>query len=255
VLTATYDSGAPLTPSYSWQSSTGGTWTAIAGATKPTYVASAADAGKSIRVVLTAKVAGHANSSATSDSVVVPILGQLAAIVDPTVGLPQVDVSDTADTGRWNQSGVTFSYQWFADGDVIPGATGATFSPMPNLAGQDLSVRVTASKLGFLPASATSDEETIALGAAAVATVAPKAAGTSAACTSITVTPGTWSISGITETYQWTVDGSPVANATATTFAPTQTGHLVAVVITVASPGHVTTVKTVAVTGACGLSA
>jgi hypothetical protein len=251
VLTATFQSEAPFKPTYVWQSSTGGPWSAIAGATASTYVATAADAGTDIRVVVSAKFAGYATSVAISDSVEAPILGQIGSRVDPTVGLPAVDAADTADVGVWNVSGLTFAYQWYLDGIAIPGATGATFTPIASQATQDLSVRVTASKTGYLPASATSDEEPIALGAAAVATVAPKAVGTSSACTSFAVTPGTWSIAGITETYQWAVDGSPVGKATATTFTPGQPDHLVAVAITVTSPGHATAVTTVLVTAVC----
>ena len=41
-----------------------------------------------------------------------------------------------------NSHGATFSYQWFADGTVIPGATGSTYSPVAGDAGQTLTVQV-----------------------------------------------------------------------------------------------------------------
>ena len=39
-------------------------------------------------------------------------------------------------------SGATFSYQWFADGTAIPGATGSRYTPVSGDAGKIITVRV-----------------------------------------------------------------------------------------------------------------
>ncbi|MDQ1572395.1 MAG: hypothetical protein QOF79_3069 [Actinomycetota bacterium] len=257
ILTATHAALPGVVPTYVWQSSTDGTtWTTLARATRSTFVVTAANAGASIRVIETAKVTGHVTAVETSDSTDVPSLGQISSRVDPTVGLPAVDVADTADVGIWNVSGLTFSYQWYLDDIAIPGATGATFTPMPSQATQDLSVRVSASRLGYQSASATSDDESIALGVAPAARTAPVVSGGSKACKAQTVSPGTWTVSGITETYQWTVGGSAVSGATSSTYTPTpaQDGQALGLNIHVQAIGHTPANVTLAlpvITGSC----
>jgi hypothetical protein len=56
----------------------------------------------------------------------------------------------------------------------------------------------------------------------------------------LSATPGTWSIPGVTTTYQWKVDGAALAGATASTLklAPAQQGHKISVTVSASRTGY-----------------
>lgn len=139
----------------------------------------------------------------------------------PTVAVasgavPEVGSTVTASPGTWNYtSGVTFSYQWLADGSAITDATATSLPVTSALLGKKLSVRVTGS--GFLdtPGTATS-AQTAAVQNPTVRNVAlPTIFGTLRMDNTIATTTGTWSPSGSTYTYQWFADGVAITGATA----------------------------------------
>jgi hypothetical protein len=68
----------------------------------------------------------------------------------------------TANTGVWGPAPVTFSYQWFADGTAIGGATAATYTLKAADGGKAITVQVTGSKAGYATASQTSTAVTAA---------------------------------------------------------------------------------------------
>ena len=72
---------------------------------------------------------------------------------DLVVGTPSIAGAAT---------GTAFTYQWLVDGDAGAGATSAEFTIPAALAGRALSVRVSGSLDGYLPAQATSAAVTIA---------------------------------------------------------------------------------------------
>lgn len=75
----------------------------------------------------------------------------------PTIsGTPGVGSKLTASPGEWDTDGLTFGYQWQADGVDIPGATKATYRVKGSDQGKTLTVVVTASKEGVPPGTATS---------------------------------------------------------------------------------------------------
>jgi subtilisin family serine protease len=71
-------------------------------------------------------------------------------------GTPQVGEKLTADPGEWDTEGLTFAYQWQADGVDIPGATKATYKVKKADQGKTLTVVVTATAEGLAPATAVS---------------------------------------------------------------------------------------------------
>lgn len=80
----------------------------------------------------------------------------------PTIsGTPDVGKKLTADPGEWDTEGLTFSYQWQADGVDIPGATKQSYKVRPKDAGKVITVVVTASKPGIPSGTATSEGVTI----------------------------------------------------------------------------------------------
>lgn len=75
----------------------------------------------------------------------------------PTIsGTPEVGKKLTASRGEWDTEGLTFAYQWQADGVDIPGADKQAYRVRPADQGKALTVVVTATKEGLPPGTATS---------------------------------------------------------------------------------------------------
>ncbi len=68
-----------------------------------------------------------------------------AATAPPVItGTPTAGQTLTASPGTWDQEGLKFSYQWFADGKALAGQTRATYKVSPSVAGMSITVVVTA---------------------------------------------------------------------------------------------------------------
>ena len=75
----------------------------------------------------------------------------------PTIaGPPEVGKTLAATAGSWDVAGLTFSYQWKANGVAVPGAIRATYLPGSADQGKALTVVVAAAKAGLPPGSAIS---------------------------------------------------------------------------------------------------
>ncbi|NTG07145.1 hypothetical protein [Rhizobium rhizogenes] len=143
VLTAspgTWSGNPAPTFTYQWQRGT----TNISGATSATYTAVTADAGQTLRVVVTATNSqgnASANSAATAAVTQIPANTVLPAIT----GTAQVGQTLTATNGTWTGSPTpTYTRQWKADGADISGATATTYVPVSGDVGKVITVTVTA---------------------------------------------------------------------------------------------------------------
>lgn len=75
----------------------------------------------------------------------------------PTIsGKARVGRTLTAKPGTWTPADVTIGYQWLRGGKTISGATGVAYKLKKADRGKRISVRLRASRSGYLPASATS---------------------------------------------------------------------------------------------------
>ena len=74
-------------------------------------------------------------------------------------GTARVGEELTANSGVWIPTDASFSYQWLRNGEAIEGATAQKYVLAPADAGQQVSVRVTASKDGYT--SATADAKAV----------------------------------------------------------------------------------------------
>ncbi|MDR7085461.1 hypothetical protein J2X11_000300 [Aeromicrobium panaciterrae] len=186
------------------------------------------------------------------------ILQTITNTSPPTVtvaagGVPEVGSTVTASPGTWNpSSGVTFAYQWLADGADIANATAASLPVTSALLGKKLSVRVTGS--GFLdtPGTATS-AQTAAVDNPTVRNLTlPTLTGTFKIDNTVGSSTGTWSPSGSTYARQWFADGVAIAGATATTYKLTaaEVGKQISVRVTAAKAGYVTGAATSALSTA-----
>ncbi len=234
-------SGVTLAPkvsadkvSYSWQLN-GKT---ISGATAATYKPTTGQVGASLRVKVTVKRGALATQTLYSPaSKVLP--GTLAAKTVPAIqGTVAVDSAVTATAGTWNTDTSGVTYQWYAGGVAIPGATSARLVVPGSAAQKALTVRVTASAKGYASTTATSAARSVPLGTLGVTSAATLAGG--AAVGAPLTAAATFSRPDVTLGYQWKADGVDVPGATGRTFSPRpqDVGKRLSVVVTASRSGY-----------------
>lgn len=127
---------------------------AIRGATMSTYTPVAADRGTRIAVTVTGSLAGYAPATRTSASRITGA-GTLRSATPTITGVPKVGRTLTALRGAWSP-GATYSYRWYADGEMIRDAVRRTLTLTTRQAGDVITVKVTARKSGYTTVSRTS---------------------------------------------------------------------------------------------------
>jgi hypothetical protein len=145
---------SPTSYMYQWKrcNTSGASCVNVANGTNKTYTLVGADAGHTMRVVVTAS---NADGSASATSAQTATVAANAAAPKntslPTItGTPKVGESLTASQGTWSGNPTSYSYQWQrCDADTItcfdvPGATGATYNVAALDEGFRLRVVVTA---------------------------------------------------------------------------------------------------------------
>ena len=162
--------GTPTSYGYRWQRCTGSTCTNIAGATTQTYVVRQADAGHTLRSVVTAT---NADGSSTANSAPTATVAAGASGGGPKNTLKPVVLGDafvgellTAGNGKWEPDPDSFTYRWFqcnsAGGSCLPiaGATASRYRVRLDDLYQTLRVAVTAhSSSGTTTATSDSSDQ------------------------------------------------------------------------------------------------
>ncbi|MFL6002955.1 MAG: CHAP domain-containing protein [Nocardioides sp.] len=170
----------------------------------------------------------------------------------PTVsGTPQVGVKLTASPGTWTPAGGTYSYQWYAGGAAITGATNPTFIPRPEQLGKQLRVKVISTKTGAQTGTALSAVTAATAPGVLTATAPPTITGTPQVGVQLSATTGTWSPRA-TYSYRWRDTDGPIPGATGSTFTPTaaQLDQPLRVTVTATRDGYRTARSTSAATTA-----
>ncbi|MGH3472816.1 MAG: CHAP domain-containing protein [Nocardioidaceae bacterium] len=211
----------------------------IAGATSPTFTPTAAELAKQLTVEIIASRPGYLTALVETAPTVAVAPGTITSVSRPAIsGNPYVGTVMTATPGTWSVPPASVAYQWYADGSAISGATTSSYSPTTDVLGQRLTVRVTVTAAGYLPASSSSTRTApVVLGRAAF-TSASTLAGTAVLGRLLTAHPGTFTPSSATVSYQWLRSSKPITGATRSTYrlVAADVGHRVAVRITLSAP-------------------
>ena len=154
VLTANATGVTPgnATLSYQWYRN----GVAITGATGQTYTPTPADYQTNITVKVTAAAPQHETTSKTSAAVGPVKAGDMTAPVPTITGGVWVGQTLTVLPGGWKPADATLTYQWYADGVPISGATGKTYVVSAAVVGKMISVKVTGTRTAYVTASNTS---------------------------------------------------------------------------------------------------
>jgi uncharacterized repeat protein (TIGR02543 family) len=129
---------------------------AIKGATKSTYILKKAQLGKKITVKVTGKLtnksadnlAGSASLTKTSKATA-KVKADFKKGTVKIVGTAKVGKKLTAKTAKWSPK-PKFSYQWYANGKPIKGATKSTLVLKKAQQGKKITVKVTAKKTYYV---------------------------------------------------------------------------------------------------------
>lgn len=211
----------------------------ISGATTSSYTPVPSDAGENLKIRVTYKRAGY------SDKVVAKDLGTVAPGVlsagKPTIsGDPGKAGSKlTALPPAFAVTPSALTYQWFADGALIPRATEKDFTPSTAQAGKQISVQMTAAADGYSQWDATS----LPVGPVGgyFSATAPTIAGTPKVGENLVVaTSGVFTPTPDSVAVQWLADGSPIPGATANslTLAPAQVDKQISARLTASKAGN-----------------
>ena len=254
-LTASAGSWTPENASttYSYQWRAGGV--DIAGATAPSLRLTAAQQGKRVTVRVTASRPGYPARAVWSGPTAVVLPGVLSNGTPPEVtadggGEATVDHPLSVSTGAWTPAPDQLAYQWYADGVMLEGQIGSTYTPGAAQLGQALTVTVTASRQGYDPVTVSSAPVTVQP-ATFVVKATPTLQGVPRLGESLTFDPGSWSPTAPGDvTVTWLRDGAPIEGALQTTYAltPDDLGHRIAAQMTVVRPGYTNLVQTTAPT-------
>lgn len=216
-------------------------WTAngvaIQGATANKLTLTAALAGKTLTVQVTATYKGNTTTTEASIPTSAVLLATLATAEPSISGTAVVGTKLIAYGGTWT-FGTRFTYQWLINGDVIPGQTESTLLLTADHVGGAITVDVTGTLAGYAPTTMTSPvARQVAEGILKPSTpIITGASQVGQALTADPVSKGT----GITHAFQWEADGRAIDGATGATYRLTaaERGKRVTVTVTYNKPGY-----------------
>jgi hypothetical protein len=205
----------------------------IPGATGLGYETTLDDAGHQLTVLVTGNLLGVV-ATELSNGLDIPLPtdpgdpgdpgdpepgDELTALVTPVLtGVPAVGQLLSLSQVQWSLPGVTTTIQWLSDGVPIPGAQGLSFLPGPEHAGTEITAVVTGTLAGLPLVQLITNGLGISAPGAPLATSVPTTSGTGKVGSVLTGTAPTWDTEGVTTTYQWQRNTTPIPGATSLTY-------------------------------------
>ncbi|KRB76887.1 hypothetical protein ASE01_08950 [Nocardioides sp. Root190] len=139
-----------VTLTYQWLRS----GVAITNAKSSSYVATAADAKKTLSVRVTATLGEDVvQATSVARTVALGVISNKTRAA--TSGTFKVGRTVKTTAGRWSVAGLTVKYQWLRNGKAIKGATKASYKLVRADRSRSVSVKVTVSRTGYTTASST----------------------------------------------------------------------------------------------------
>lgn len=167
---------------------------------------------------------------------------QLSTLAVPKIRIsPKVGLQTAGSTGWWRVNPTSFSYQWYAEGERIVGATKAAFVPTPNQYGKLLTVKVVARRAGYLTGASRSLPTVATAPGDFVKGAAPTITGTAKVDEWLSVADtGTWTPEPSSTRYTWRADGVHIPGADNPSFrvGPDQLGKKITVVSSAVLAGY-----------------
>ncbi|MFL5753736.1 MAG: beta strand repeat-containing protein, partial [Bacteroidia bacterium] len=244
-FTATPANGGAA-PAYQWLVNNA----PVAGETNVNFTSSTLADNDVISVVMTSNDPCPSPSSDTSTVYTVNVLPLVipSVTINASPSNPICAASAVTFTATPTNGGTAPAYQWLVNNTPVGGATGVNFTSSTLVNNDQVTVIMTSNDPCPLPADDTSNIYTIQVSAPVTPAVTVSALPVNPVCagTSITFTANPTN-GGSSPTYQWQVNGTPVAGATNATFttATLSNNDLVSVVLT-SNAGCVTTASATA---------
>lgn len=214
-LTANASDEVPTSDAYEYQ------WLAdgveISGATESTYELSADEDGKAVSVAVTATKPGYNDADAVESDATSPV-AKAGFTTNPTVtitGTEAVGETLTANASGEDPNGTGYTYQWYADGTLIAGATDSTYVVTGAQVGKVITVKVKATRAGY---NDSAEVESAATGAIALADFTTAPGVTISGTETLTASASGEAPAGDSYSYQWYADDTLIAGATGSTY-------------------------------------
>jgi len=222
------------TPTYQWYVN----GTAVAGQTNSTFTSTTLANGASVTVQMTSNATPCLSTpTATSSPIVVTINPPLTASVSISASTNTICSGNSVTfTATPTNGGTAPSYQWYINGNPVAGQTNSTFTSTTLTNTASVTVQMTSNATPCLVGSpATSNAVSITVNPVLIPAVAILA-NTTTACTGASVTfTATPTNGGTTPSYQWYVNGNPVAGQTNSTFTSTTLTNTASVTVQMTS--------------------
>lgn len=225
----------------------------VPGATTKNFKPSLGDLGKTVQAEVTISKPGWISEvlrSKVSDKVIAEEI--LKDDFPYVTGNIWVGATLQSTEGYWGSSGLSFTYEWFADGVAIPGATSNRLKLTSAQLGKRIQSSVTAHKEGAQSVTVYSEPTGKVVAQKVIEnTVSPAISGTARVGSKLTAKVGAWSTDGLTYSYAWYADGKAITGATSSSFTLTssQLGKTIKVKVTARKADWVTASATTKSTG------
>ena len=155
-------------------------------------------------------------------------------------GLAKVGNEVTAGTGAWSPRPTSMTYAWYVGDRLLPRAKQPTVRLTSWMVGKPLTLKVTASRLGYPTARLTTVATQEILPGTITAPQQPDLGGRAQVDRTLTLSRGSWAPQPVTVSHRWLVDGKPVKGATSTRLRmlPGYAGKTVTATVTARRPGY-----------------